>query len=625
MARQTYADNVDANGKVFKTVGDNIRMGARAGELLNFQEITDKIGSLEPEISALQADVMENERAIKKNSDDIGLLKEDKVDKPSTNDDGKIPRAKKGNVEWVEVGQPTDEQTNNAVTSWLNEHPEATTTVQNGSLTMEKFANTERLKLFDYYTPEDFGAIGDGKHDDTTAIQTMFDSAPKGAIFRFLKKNYAISDSITVKNPCTIIGEGANRYPFYENINNPGSVLSFLPGTIEKTMLTLKSAVTIQGMAFFGNSTTWSGEVTDMSIKDGNSCSWVTINYTGNNGIYCDAKGSDIINCSFFNFSGYGVFTGTMTGIHSSRFYYNNVGVVARDDGQIIDCEFGCEKYDIRDNHEEFFQDLPKSGCCNFQITHCRFDECEINHIHFGTAKHIMMVSCWGDQCGEAGLWLQTVSACYFQFCFERCGQKLRGEELDKLENQENCIKGCMIALTGYIRSCEFHVQSEQGSAKQYPVHTTDNELYHPSTIVAVYDLKNGTSGVPFESVMFISGYFDGNKKITLGNKMGYDFYLPKQIMYVPVTKSIAERRATGLNGVIVIEGVSINVRLAQQNTENLISGQISRNGWVSEFVDHTTTLAPLVGDMWKKGNTVYRYNGGENYNMNDWDKLYEL
>ena len=182
-----------------------------------------------------------------------------------------------------------------------------------------------------------------------------------------------------------------------------------------------------------------------------------------------------------------------------------------------------------------------------------------------------------------------------------------------------------MIALTGYIRSCEFHVQSEQGSAKQYPVHTTDNELYHPSTIVAVYDLKNGTSGVPFESVMFISGYFDGNKKITLGNKMGYDFYLPKQIMYVPVTKSIAERRATGLNGVIVIEGVSINVRLAQQNTENLISGQISRNGWVSEFVDHTTTLAPLVGDMWKKGNTVYRYNGVVIYNMNDWEQLYEL
>lgn len=71
MARQVYADNVDANGKVFKTVGENIREGARAGELLNFQEITEKIDSLEPEISALQADTAENKRGIKKNSDDI--------------------------------------------------------------------------------------------------------------------------------------------------------------------------------------------------------------------------------------------------------------------------------------------------------------------------------------------------------------------------------------------------------------------------------------------------------------------------------------------------------------------------------------------------------------------------
>lgn len=77
MARQTYADNVDANGKVFKTVGDNIRMGARAGELLNYEEILEKIDALDPEISALQADTAENKQAIKKNSDDISSLKED--------------------------------------------------------------------------------------------------------------------------------------------------------------------------------------------------------------------------------------------------------------------------------------------------------------------------------------------------------------------------------------------------------------------------------------------------------------------------------------------------------------------------------------------------------------------
>lgn len=35
MERQVYADNVDANGKVFDTVGENIRNGERAGGYVN--------------------------------------------------------------------------------------------------------------------------------------------------------------------------------------------------------------------------------------------------------------------------------------------------------------------------------------------------------------------------------------------------------------------------------------------------------------------------------------------------------------------------------------------------------------------------------------------------------------
>ena len=76
MERQVYADNVDANGKVFETVGENIRKGARAGELL----ILEKIDALDPKISSLQADVTENKSGIKKNSDDIDLLNEDLVE-----------------------------------------------------------------------------------------------------------------------------------------------------------------------------------------------------------------------------------------------------------------------------------------------------------------------------------------------------------------------------------------------------------------------------------------------------------------------------------------------------------------------------------------------------------------
>lgn len=53
-----------------------------------------------------------------------------------------------------------------SVQSWLDEHPEATTTVQDGSLTTAKFV-TGALGYVNY---EMFGAVLDGVHDDSSAV-----------------------------------------------------------------------------------------------------------------------------------------------------------------------------------------------------------------------------------------------------------------------------------------------------------------------------------------------------------------------------------------------------------------------------------------------------------------------
>ena len=83
----------------------------------------------------------------------ISQLKSDKVDKPSVADNNKILRANGGEVEWVEVGQPTDEQTNSAVANWLNDHPEATTTVQDGSITEIKIDESLLNRINQSYNP----------------------------------------------------------------------------------------------------------------------------------------------------------------------------------------------------------------------------------------------------------------------------------------------------------------------------------------------------------------------------------------------------------------------------------------------------------------------------------------
>lgn len=58
------------------------------------------------------------------------------------------------------------------IRTWLDEHPEATTTVQKRSLTADKMA----VGAMEYVTPQMFGAYGDGEHDDTAAIQAAMDA-----------------------------------------------------------------------------------------------------------------------------------------------------------------------------------------------------------------------------------------------------------------------------------------------------------------------------------------------------------------------------------------------------------------------------------------------------------------
>ena len=83
---------------------------------------------------------------------------------------------------------------------WLDEHPEATTTVQDNSIETSKFTDVTRLKVVkDYVTPQMFGAKADGVTDDTEALQNaIYYGQDNRCIIVLPKGDYAISKPLTL-------------------------------------------------------------------------------------------------------------------------------------------------------------------------------------------------------------------------------------------------------------------------------------------------------------------------------------------------------------------------------------------------------------------------------------------
>jgi len=85
-------------------------------------------------------------------------------------------------------------------------------TIQSGIGTV---ARTVASKLNDIINVKDFGAVGNGTTDDTTAIQAAINAANTagGGSVYFEAKDYLISNAITLYSGISLIGFGAGQYP----------------------------------------------------------------------------------------------------------------------------------------------------------------------------------------------------------------------------------------------------------------------------------------------------------------------------------------------------------------------------------------------------------------------------
>lgn len=219
----------------------------------------DAVGQSYPAITQQDLDYFRNQYSDLENIilglRDDALVLANKVAKPLTSPNGTAGQLLRtngdGTTQWVDEGLPSDEQIAEVVTSWLDNHPEATINIQDGSITEEKLnsaiktfvqagirANIESGDSF----PTIFGKIkkwisdlengsliankvsktGDTMSGDLTVEKADDTSRLKVSV---------ISDGVAVSGGQLACNEMGN-FGAYDNIHNKWLIRSDLDGTV---------------------------------------------------------------------------------------------------------------------------------------------------------------------------------------------------------------------------------------------------------------------------------------------------------------------------------------------------------------------------------------------------------
>lgn len=125
------------------------------------------------------------------------------------------------------------------VDEWLKAHPEATTTVQDGALTLAKFITGE----LGYVTPQLFGAKGDGATNDTEAIKMAIaclnDKCQK---LYFPAGTYMVDENILIPSNTYVYGDGpcSTIHRISNNKENYSTFLCYLVENVTFANLMVK-------------------------------------------------------------------------------------------------------------------------------------------------------------------------------------------------------------------------------------------------------------------------------------------------------------------------------------------------------------------------------------------------
>ncbi len=142
-------------------------------------------------------------------------LPKDENNKPTYGEAGQILRSKgNSDTEWVDQGAPTAEQVNAAVTEWMDEHPEASTTVEDGSITRAKLNNALKM-IVNYSYPTIPDMIADTDLEAGMCVSTLSGYSQNDGEGRM----YYINNVLDMTQAYETLDNGLYAYPMMSDVD----------------------------------------------------------------------------------------------------------------------------------------------------------------------------------------------------------------------------------------------------------------------------------------------------------------------------------------------------------------------------------------------------------------------
>lgn len=337
-------------------------------------------------------------------------------------------------------GEISPEEIKNAVTNWLNEHPEATTTVQDGSITEKKiFSDFLPYIKNDYVTPQMFGAKGNGDTDDTKAIQEAIVFCENNKRLLYIPSGvYMVSDTLTISKSIAILGSSIHKdvlssYNEYMGI----SVLKFIAKSDKTLIVTSEKAYDISINSLIFLTTSYEVRVSGNISVEGDCKKYYE--YTKEayelNGVNVEkATRCSIDNCSFVGFSGFGIITGQHRHITDCDFSHCNIAIYCTNyDNLIHNCWFRLCSICIYSNVNN-----------TLFLSDSWFDQIEQIAIKYDQGGFMMVSNCEFDLIEYCAIYSKTLYNSSIQGRMSRCGLYYGGFEPKDVPTEEE-YKSCCI------------------------------------------------------------------------------------------------------------------------------------------------------------------------------------